>query len=187
MKNKKDKLQSALEYLQEKHSAEWCGKYGEPGCNDPEKGIIFANWNNIPSGLRDWLEKCGYSLEWADEWTIDYGNNKAYRTSPSSYVWECQIGYTTDGELLTPDDSPEDWIFEFENNPGKCLPSFVPLTGYTLINNELESGWYPGQIDNPQAIYNTLKDEYESVIFRKSENSQFYIRFEVWAKGEYAE
>ena len=176
------KIQSAINYLQDKHDAEWCGHYGEPGYQDPEKGIIFANWNNTPPGLGDWLEKCGYSLEWSDEWIVDYNHDKAYRTSPDCYAWESQIYYTQDGELLTPDDSAEDWIAEFENEPGKCLPSFVQLDGYTLLDGELESGWFRGQTDNPTAIFKALRDKYESIVFRKRENSQFYVRFEVWGR-----
>lgn len=185
MKTKKDKLQSALKYLREKHNADWCTSYGEPGYQNPEKGIIFANWHNVPKGLVEWLEKCGYAIAWSDEWVIDYDNDKAYRTDPDCYAWECQITYTKDGELLTQDDSSEDWIFEYENDPNKCLPSFISLEGYTLINGNFESGFFQGQTDNPHEIFKVLRDKYESVVFRKSENSQFDIRFEVWVKGEY--
>lgn len=88
---KTDKVQKALDWLADTHYAEWCTRYGEPGYHNPENGIILANWNDVPKGLADWLEKCGYSLEWSDEWMIDYAHDKAYRTSADGYHWEPQI------------------------------------------------------------------------------------------------
>ena len=85
-------IEEALQWLQDEHNAEFASKYGEPGYQDPEKGILLANWNNVPSNMQKWLENAGYSLEWSDEWTVDYNNDKAYRTSPDSYSWEPQWG-----------------------------------------------------------------------------------------------
>lgn len=192
-KHNQAKLDKACTYLQDTHNAEWCATYGEPGYSDPERGIILANWNNIPKGLADWLEKCGYSLEWSDEWTIDYNHGKAYRTSPDSYHWESQIAITDDGEMLTPDDDASEWIDEFamtdKGQPCKCLPSRITddeLTdaGFVMTNPGLESGWFPGQTDNPDVISRAAFDHgnAERVVFRKTENSQFYMRFECWVQ-----
>ena len=190
---KTTKLQKALYYLQDKHCAEWCTHYGEPGYQDPEKGIIFANWNDIPKGLAEWLEKCGYSLEWSDEWYVDYNNDKAYRTSPDCYSWESQIMYL-DGDYLTPDDSPSEWIEACQvtsnGQPMACLPSWVNEqdileAGFTLQNDGLESGFHPGQNDDPKAITKGLIERgVYRVLFQKRENSQFYCRFAVYADFE---
>ena len=190
---KTTKLQKALDYLQDKHCAEWCTHYGEPGYQDPEKGIIFANWNDVPSGLADWLEKCGYSLEWSDEWHVDYAYSKAYRTSQDCYSWESQIMYC-DGEYITPDDSPDTWIEACQvtsnGQPMACLPSWISEAdileaGFTLQNDGLESGFHPGQNDDPKAITKGLieRGAYR-VLFQKRENSQFYCRFAVYADFE---
>ena len=53
------RLEQALEYLQEKHDCQYALAYGEPGYSDPEKGILFANWNPIPKRMLDWLESQG--------------------------------------------------------------------------------------------------------------------------------
>lgn len=34
--------------LCERYSIEWCEKYGELGYDDPARGILFADWNDIP-------------------------------------------------------------------------------------------------------------------------------------------
>lgn len=192
MKTKTDKLQSALAYLQETHHAEWCTSYGEPGYSAPEKGIILANWNNVPKGLGDWLEKCGYSLEWSDEWTIDYNHSKAYRTSPDCHAWESQIAITDDGEMLTPDDDVSGWIdhaaMTDKAQLAGCLPSWVTAedlenAGFTLYRGSLESGFHHGQTDKPGPIACEAFDNGASrVVFRNVENSQFYIVFECWVE-----
>lgn len=193
MRHNETKINKALRYLSEVHCAAFANTYGEPGYSDPVRGIIAANWNNTPSGLGDWLEKCGYSLEWSDEW--EFIDGKAWRTNPDSYGWECQIMLTEDGEWLTPDDSVSAWVDECaisdKAQPIRCLPSRITadeLTecGFALFAGDLESGLHHGQTDNPAAIAKRAFDDGASrVVFRKTENSQFYCRFECWVeRGE---
>lgn len=183
-------IEEALKWLQEEHNAEFATHYGEPGYQDSEKGILLANWNNVPSNMQKWLEKNGYELEWCDEWTIDYNNDKAYRTAPDSYSWEPQW-VMGEGEYLFPDDGAgaiieaccmTDW-----NQPARCVPSWITVDdllaeGYELFKPGLESGWFPGQDDDPAKIAKEafVHEDAERVVFRKTENSQFYCRFECW-------
>ena len=179
-----------IQALVEKHCAEYCGKYGEPGYTDPEQGIIFANWNNVSNLVSDYLEEAGYELEWSDEWIVDHNHNKAYRSQPDSYHWEPSYLISDGGELITPDEAPIEWIEECKvsdkAHPIRCLPSFIDAddieqAGYRLFNEEAyESGFFPGQDDNPTSIAAALLDRHESIIFRKTENSQFYCKFSVF-------
>ena len=191
-KTVEQKVESALLYLEDKHYARFAISYGEPGYSDPENGIIFANWNNVPKGLADWLESKGYALEWSDEWTeVD---DKAYRTSPDSYQWESSLILTNDGEYLTRDDSASAIIDELamsdRSHPIGCVPSWITAeeiieTGFTLYAGELESGHHGGQHDDPQTIARKAFAEGAArVIFRKVENSQFYVRFECYVENE---
>lgn len=183
-------IEECLEFLQDKHSAEWCGHYGEPGYQDPEKGIIFANWNNVSKNMQSWLEKAGYELEWSDEWVIDYSNDKAYRSQPDSYSWECQF-IVGDGDYIFPDDGAQAFIDALSNDTWNarwgCLPSWVSNVdladaGYSLVEGRLEHGWHPGQTDTPEEqAKKAFADGAERVVFRKVENSQFYVVFECWA------
>ena len=67
-----------------------------------------------------------------------------------------------------------------------CLPSRITESdlqeaGFKLFRGDLESGWHHGQTDDPQAIAKLAFDDGAyRVVFRKVENSQFYIRFECW-------
>jgi hypothetical protein len=61
--------------------------YAEPGHTEPEKGILFANWNVFPRELPDVLERAGYAIEWSDEWSTCEDCGKAVRTSPNGWDW----------------------------------------------------------------------------------------------------
>jgi hypothetical protein len=45
-----NKLDKALKHLQDKHDAEWCSHYGEPGYKDPEKGINLCQLEQRSEG-----------------------------------------------------------------------------------------------------------------------------------------
>ena len=182
-------VQEALDWLAEQRDAEFATHYGEPGYTDPPKGIVFANWNNVDQEVLDLLDAEGYETEWSDEWVIDYNNDKAYRSSPDSYQWECQF-IVGDGEYISPDDGAQAFIDELSqdhhNARWGCLPSWVTEAdlheaGYTLHKDELESGWHQGQTDDPESwAKQCFDDGAERVVFRKTENSQFYVVFECW-------
>jgi hypothetical protein len=181
-------LESAEAYLQDKHQALWAHGYGEPGYADPPRGILLANWNDVPRGLADWLERQGFGLEWFDEWTI-CDNGKAWRTSPDSYAWESSLVYG-EGFMLTRDDDHAEIIDTIAMTDyaqqAECVPSWIDASdlqdaGYTLHAVKLESGFHPGQTDDPAKIAReAFEAGAERVVFRKVENSQFYIVFDCW-------
>ena len=189
------RLEQALQYLQDKHDCQYASAYGEPGYTNPEKGILFANWNHIPKRMVSWLESRGYECEWSDEWYVS-DDGKAWRTSPDCYSWESSLVYDGHGDYLTRDDEHSEAIdavsMTDRNQPAGCVPSWVTVddlteAGYELFQGELESGWFPGQTDDPAAIVKVAfaVPDVERVVFRKVENSQFYCRFECYVlKGE---
>jgi hypothetical protein len=193
---KTNRLDQALQYLRDKHYCQYASTYGEPGYNSdqPEKGILFANWNPIPKRMIDWLASQGYACEWSDEWYVD-DDGKAWRTQPDCYSWESSLVYC-DGDYMTRDDDHADIIecvaMTDWNQPTGCVSSWVTVddlidAGYELFAAELESGWFPGQTDDPAAIAKAAfaMPDVERVVFRKTENSQFYCRFECYvSKGE---
>jgi hypothetical protein len=78
----------------------WANGYAEPGYTDPEKGIVFANWNYFPRELPDILERGGYEIEWSDEWATCGDCGRAVRTSPNSYGWEAYFVILNECELV---------------------------------------------------------------------------------------
>ena len=183
-----------LHRILERHDSyvAWCAKYGEPGYTDPENGILFANWNNVPRRLADWLESHGYALEWSDEWTICYDSGYAYRTSPDSYWWRQSFVYTDDGELIGLKDIKNgDMLDEYEsyllNDPRKCatMPFPFEARGFEKINRDsYESGLHPGQNDDPANILRTLESMHPDMdfIFTLDEASQFYLTFSIYGR-----
>lgn len=107
------------------HQLESADEYGEPGYGPAEKGILFCNWNNIPKSLQDRLEAQGYMMEWSDEWYVDGGRSpvKAWRTQPDHRGWESRTRLI-DGDILTPDDDPQEWIDSSLNEESNPLPSW---------------------------------------------------------------
>ena len=161
--------------------------YGEPGHIDPTTGIIFANWNNVPSEIQDTLEEQGYELEWSDEWIIcDEG--LAWRTSPDSYSWSPSYRITDHGDILTLRSDIQEWIeethcYDHMQTP-QAIPSNYDLTseGFIKFNSDgYESGWFPGQTDDPKDILAKILEAYPNakVCFQAS-SSQFYASFDAY-------
>ena len=180
-----------LDYLTEKHYLESCGQYGEDGYNDPETGILFCDWNDIAQITQDYLEEAGFDLEWSDQWYVDYDKDKAWRTNPDCYSWQCQLHYT-EGEIITPDDEPIVWFEALKvtdpAQPISAAPSSIDLESLdelTEVNEEYEKG-FESMDDDPQKIAAHFLglEGVESVVFQLTESSQFYIKFRVFIEGD---
>jgi hypothetical protein len=183
------RTKTILFHLLEKHSLEQCLTYGERGYTQPEKCILFANWNPISRRILDYLEEAGFKLEWSDEWYIDYENDKAWRTSPDSYGWVCQIVLPAEScEYLTPDDGAEAVIDALamtdKAHPTQAVPDWVTeadieALGYTPINGVYEHGFHPGQTDDPREIAEkAFAAGAEAVVFRIKHVGQFDVHFQ---------
>jgi hypothetical protein len=170
---------------------EYAGEYAEPGYDNPKKGILFSDWNYFPAKVTDLLEQYGYSIEWEDEWTTCDGCRKALRSSPDSYSW--QPSYIEDaekGNRYCLDCVEEHAFKQYEDNPRRAVNLDIDLSKFGYIKIEpdkasYESGWHPGQNDDPKEIYARLKMEgHERILFQIDHQSQFYITFCVWKKEE---
>ena len=183
----------ALDRFFEQHPDSYhADRYIEPGYDQPETGILLANWNQVESDLMDELEAEGYELEWSDQWLVT-GDGGAVRTSPDSYHWQPSYHITDHGDIITIEDDASEWIAEVAltdwNHPIRALPDHISVedlssAGYMLLEEEFENGFHPGQTDDPKEVVVRLFNEMEAteVVFRVSEQSQFYTRFEAWYK-----
>lgn len=166
---------------------DYATEYAERGYDQPRKGILFANWNHFPRGLGDLLEEYGYSIEWSDEWTTCENCGNAYRISPDSYSWQ-PSGLTNSDRCVCVDCIDADDLADLENDPGRAVNVNgldLKTFGYVEIECGFESGWHPGQNDNPVEIAKgLLKQGYKNILFQVSDTSQFSIGFCVWHKPE---
>lgn len=164
--------------------------YSEPGYTQPERGIIFMNWNKFPRGLDSILERAGYAIEWSDEWSTCDECGGAVRTSPDSHGWERAYTMPDDCSIIC--HKCTDWQEECracEDNPRKAIGSAVDPAeyGYVRLSGaaEFENGFHPGQTDDPKAILAKLHTEGKKhILFRVSGVGQFDMSFETWIRKE---
>lgn len=164
--------------------------YAEPGYGPAGKGILLANWNKVEVDrtmvrLGDIIERLGYQTEWSDEWVECDDCGKTFRTIPNCYFWE-QSGIDGEECLCRECIDWETLCRAREDNPGSCVPSSVNPAefGYVLAKTDFETGFHPGQTDNPVEVYKTVKTESNHVLLRIKEVSQFYSVWEVWTREE---
>jgi hypothetical protein len=164
----------------------WAHEYGEPGYTNPEKGILFANWNKFSREVTDILERAGYELEWSDEWSTCSDCGKALRTSPDSYGWQPSYFILHDCEFLCVDCiNVEEYLETLEDNPRTALNDHINPAdyGYVKLEGDFESGLHPGQNSNPKLIFQRLHTAgHKRLLFNIDEQSQFYITFSIWEK-----
>jgi hypothetical protein len=166
----------------------YASAYAESGYTQPAKGILFANWNYFPSDVTGILERSGYAIEWSDEWTTCSNCGNAIRTTANSYGWQPAYAELQGDTLCIPclNGDAGDYLESLEDNPNTALniPSIDPSEwGYAQSQDGFESGFHPGQNDDPKAIYKRLKESgHMHILFQVDSVGQFDLRFSVWAK-----
>lgn len=166
---------------------DWAPGYAEPGYQDPERAVLFSNWNHFPVDATRLLERYGYEVEWDDEWSTCGECGKAVRTQADSWGWQPYYIILNECELVCLDcvDWPDVLRREYENNSSSAVPSRCNLRkhGYKLLDSGYESGFY-GTRDNPGKIFKELaKEGHRNLVFRISGKGQFAINFEVWERA----
>src|SRR5207244_4863009 len=188
--------EQAIEALLQKRCGEvdWCSTYGEPGYSDPERGIIFANWNHVSRPVQDWLEHHGYALEWSDEWIISHETSTAYRSSPDSHGWRPSYFMTEDGDIIGADevrngDEIDTYVAYLLDDANRADTFGIDWTehGFRKLNDQAyESGFHPGQTDDPRKLLKAAQAEHPNheFLFSIDGSGQFDIDFSLWARLE---
>jgi hypothetical protein len=172
-----------MEILADREGWQWCSEYGEPGYGDSRTTSVVLGdyWCRCSKveGLHDYSAHyprlfaraalAGIELEWCDEWIIDYETDKAYRTTGDSYSWQTSVLFTEYGDILTPDSDPADLIEHALESDNRALSSrFLSVADIEALGfvrwpddeTTHESGWFPGQTDDPKVIADRIRAEH---------------------------
>jgi len=161
----------------------WCEHYGEPGYKDPEKEILFANWNFVDNELVDEIEKSGYSVEWSDEW-IQSEEGLAFRTQADSYGWLPSY-YVCDGTVYSIEGNEEDYIEKvLLNNYDHAAPDWLDLTKYGFEKvTDSNVGWYEECKNiSPKELVDKYVSEDEDFVFKIEENGPWCVKYTLWSR-----
>lgn len=178
----------------------WAPAYAEPGYTDPEKGIVFGDWNPVcgfskmkaeqardpVAKLARVLEANGFELEWEDEWATCSECGKAVRTSGDCYGWTSYFRLINECELVCLDclDVVE-YLESIEDNPQQaCAPEHNPEEhGYVKFNGDFESGWHLHQTDDPKKTLRLMHERgMQRVVFKIASTGQFDVRWQAYYK-----
>lgn len=192
------------EVLSRLENMDWAAEYAEPGYTTPANGagIYFSNWNDVGpwdakpeerdgtmGRVANLLEKAGADIQWEDEWSTCSQCGAAVRTSPDSYGWK--RSFVVGGGEITcvrcVEADPEPYLEKFEGKPDRAWTLDIDPAehGYALVEDGFESGWHPGQDDNPQEIAERLRAQgITRFLFRVDGVGQFDIGFSVYQKVE---
>lgn len=184
--------------------------YADPAHGKSDAVVVLGNWNpaRYPRGdeppltaeesimprLADALERVGAEIEWLDEWTSCGGCYKAVRTKPDSYAWRPGYAIVCNDFLCTAClldmgiDALEDLIDNPDSAVTWCEPEHVEGLGFVKWEpgdeHDYESGWYPGQNDDPHKILESIKARVpdSQVVFFIDSVGQFDIRFSAYIR-----
>lgn len=164
-----------------------------------DKHAISANWNNFTFKFGDWLERYfDCELLWDDEWTLCDCCYRAIRTKADSYGWEPSLILTSECETVCHEcvaDNIDDAIENYINNASATLPSwmfkYLDNLGFICYSpdeycQKFETGFYPGQNDNPKDIAKDIEDNLPGYdyIFRINSCGQFDISWSVYIRRQ---
>jgi len=162
---------------------------GYPGCNEPgydDKPVLLGNWNHVPNRVFDRLERLGYACEWFDDWASCSKCGKVVRTSPNCWQWQPAYAIV-DHDLLCLDCiDPVEYYASIENDPNHAATVEIAYRyppedyGYRLVIDNLESGFHPGQNDDPTSILQSQPPS--QYLFVLTGQWQFSISFALYAK-----
>lgn len=176
--------------------------------NRGEHFTVFGDWSsqskfidNVKEILELDPDMADYQVEkeletnfvFDDEYDFCSDCHAVIRMSPSHYGWQPDFmigdGYIACNKCFNNnEDYQEAYIEDRVNNPTSAINGLITEKqieelGFTKANNDsYESGLHYGQNDDPETIYNTLKNDYSEVIFFIDGVGQFDIDFSVWVR-----
>lgn len=193
-----ERLGSVQDLLDDGTIYDYSHAYAEPGYDDPPEGrsIFLANWND-PTAARAArvLEHCGHEIQWYDEWHSCQDCGRLVRVQPDSYSWTPSYALVNECEIICHDCLTLDTVADeyVDSDTHALTPSLwnaladeVTSAGFTRVPDDdtyYESGWHPGQTDNPHEIGAAYRAAHPGhrTLWRILGVGQFDARFALYA------
>lgn len=153
--------------------------------------LNIIDWDDEMPERRAILENI-FELCFTDEYFTCSGCGILLKLS-SSYYGDLKDHYLFECELLCRDCyTDSDILDDCLNNPHKAvnnrqLREGLDVAGFTLCNESVyESGWHPGQTDNPEKILAAAELQWpgHDFIFEIAGAGQFDISFNLWRREQ---
>lgn len=173
------------------NEVQWHDAYADN--RDAPKGIVSGNWNTLDkrAGVyADWpericsiLEKMGVEIEWSDGISTCDQCYKVIQTEPDCYSWTPEF-IVGDGWIECSKCAAEHGAEILADLEGTTECSNLDPSDYEYVKvnaDSYESGWHPGQNDNPSKVAKELDAKGISrYVFAVDERSQFYSKWSVY-------
>lgn len=140
----------------------------------------------------DILERMGYHLEWSDQSARCEHCNGMIHTDAQCYGDTAHYALLGECTIVCEECIRKDFASEYlegleDNSSTAChIRGINPADyGYVQIQDGYESGWHPGQTDDPEKIARSLRERgYKRRLFKIDASGQFDTRFSVWYKPD---
>ena len=88
--------------------------------------------------------------------------------------------------MIADHERTEEYLESLENDPRTALNDHINPAdhGYVRVEGDFESGFHPGQTDDPRKIFDRLQGQYPRLLFVIDDVGQFDTRFSIWTKEE---
>ena len=184
---------------------QWYPGISEMGYDDKE--AITGDWWQRKSGelrtpLADYIEKAfdgEVETYFYDEWMGCLECNKLLRSTHDCYSWEPSFVWTSDcsiacHECIESDETlQEDTIEFYKNSTDHAVPSwfyqYLEAHGFVCYSPDeyckrFETGWYPGQNDNPSEVAKDIESNLpdHDFIFKIDSVGQFDCSWSVFLR-----
>lgn len=182
---------------------EWAQGYSEPGYTAGDQGIVLANWNNAtrydsntgehttidgtPERMARMFEAAGCEIEWSDEWATCDDCSRIVRTSADSYGWTPSYAWIGDCSIVCAEclpDDPSEYIEQLKDSASSAdtMGIIHALDGWHEVSANNETGFHPGQDDDPSAVLSQLHEAgLSGIVCSVDSAGQFDASWSAWA------
>lgn len=174
--------------------AVYVSRFGEEQYENPEHGIILADWNIVPNYIMEGLERRGFGVEFDDEWVCGGSDDNGpiiYNRAHAGSAF--LLNDWTNGEVVPAKDIEEDpaaYVEEYLLNDTEVADQFdieFINMGFTQLDKQGEVSMYRHPDVTPTDLVHELRKTQPRAdyLFQVSDsNNPFSCLFVLWYREE---